>query len=215
MAEVRKFVVNRKEREILDDLERYRELALSLGASEAKIIGAHEIIIDPRVRLKCMYPKCRWFGTNAHCPPHAPEVEKIISMVSRYKHGIFYCIRVPTEDFVGNYTDSEGQPKPAKRQLLNYKISSSLESAAFYDGYVLAVGFAGGPCKPVFCPTKDCSAIMPGQGCRAAGKARTSLEGACMYAFAMAAEAGWDIYPCGPTAENVPHGTALGMVLID
>ena len=215
MAEVRRFVVNRSERETLDDLERYRELALSLGATDAKIIGTQDIIIDPRVRMKCIYPKCQWYGTNAHCPPNGPDIDTVVSVVSRYKHAIFYHIQVPTEDFVGVYLDVDGRPKPAKRQLVNYKISSAVESQAFYDGYVLALGFAGGPCKAVFCFNKECSAIQPGQGCRAAGKARSSLEGFYIHAFAMAANAGWEIYPCGPTAEKVPHGMALGMVLID
>jgi len=215
MTEARKFSYPHPENELLEDLERYRDYALALGATEAKIVGAQDMLFDPRVRLKCLYPKCHWYGTNAHCPPHVPEVEEMRRMVSPYRYGIFYCIRVPTEGFAGTIDGSQKPAEYAERQLANYKIASLVEARAFHEGYVLAVGFAGGPCKPIFCSDKDCSAIIQGQGCRAVLRARTSLEGAGIYALAMAAKAGWDVYPRGRNAESVTYHTALGMVLID
>ena len=43
---------------IEQDLERYRNMAIEIGASDAVIISSHDIIIDERVRAKCIYPKC-------------------------------------------------------------------------------------------------------------------------------------------------------------
>ncbi|MFC2019636.1 hypothetical protein ACFLU4_06795 [Chloroflexota bacterium] len=40
------------------DLERYNQLALDTGATNAAIITADKVIIDERVRAKCIYPKC-------------------------------------------------------------------------------------------------------------------------------------------------------------
>ena len=55
------------------DLERYRELALALGASEAAIIPAGTVIIDERVRLKCVVPRCLRAGK----PPIVPLTPQI------------------------------------------------------------------------------------------------------------------------------------------
>ncbi len=215
MTKVRKVEYPWPEEKLLKDLAEYEKYALELGATESRIIKAGEIIFDPRVRLKCIYPKCRWYGTNAHCPPHAHDPESMQTALAKYRYGVFYRIRVPAEDFSGGYNDPDGIPRPAKRQRINYQIASLIEARAFYEGYSFALGFAGGPCKSVFCPNKECTAIIPGQGCRAASRARSSLEGVGINAFAMAVNAGWDIYPCGPNAEDVPYGSALGMVLID
>jgi len=212
---VRKFEYPKAEAALLQDLEEYRKYALELGASEAVIIKSGDLIFDPRVRLKCIYPKCRWYGTNAHCPPYAPDPERVQAALARFRYGILYRIRVPAEDFTGSYNDPGGRSRPAKWQKLNCQIASLVEARAFYDGYCLALGFAGGPCKSIFCPEGRCAAIIPGQGCRAATRARSSLEGAGIYAFAMAARAGWDIYPCGPNTGEVPFGSALGLVMID
>ena len=56
------------------DLECYRELALQLGASEAVCIPARDVIIDERVRLKCVIPRCIRAGETPNCPPYAPDL---------------------------------------------------------------------------------------------------------------------------------------------
>jgi predicted metal-binding protein len=96
------------------------------------------------------------------------------------------------------------------------KIISKIEAEAFYDGYHLALGFGGGPCKPVLCRGIECSALVPGQPCRHPLRARASMEGVGMNAYTMAARVGWDVYPIGETtkASEVPHGVRLGLVLI-
>ena len=43
------------------------------------------IIIDERVRAKCLYPKCMSYGTNAHCPPHAMDLQDVRRLVERYE----------------------------------------------------------------------------------------------------------------------------------
>ena len=57
------------------NLECYRELALELGASEAAIIPAGDVIIDERVRLKCVVPRCLRAGETPNCPPWATTME--------------------------------------------------------------------------------------------------------------------------------------------
>lgn len=215
MPKVRKYEYPQPEDRLLIDLEAYKSYALEMGASDAKIIRSDELIFDSRTWLKCRYPKCRWYGTNAHCPPYEPDPEGIKERLLAFRFGIFYRARVDAESLTSKYHDAKGRSIPAKKQKLNYKIASLVEARAFYDGYIFATGFAGGPCKPVFCQDKECSALIPGEACRAAGKARASMEGAGLNAFAMATQAGWDVYPCAVHAEGVPYGSALGLVMID
>ena len=172
---VRKIVEKVPAEVLKQDLEKYRRSALELGATDAKVITSDMVLIDERVRAKCMFPPCRFYGTNVHCPPHASELELTRGIVKNFHYAIFYMIKVPSEEVAG--------PKAKERklfvrsQLLNFKIAAKVESEAFYDGYHLAMGFAGGPCKSAYCPNVECSALIPGQGCRHSLKARASMEG--------------------------------------
>ena len=215
MPKVRKYEYPQPEDRLLKDLEVYKNYAIESGADDARVIKSDDLIFDSRAWLKCRFPKCQWYGTNAHCPPYEPDPEGIKERLQSFKFGILYRIQVDPEEYTGKYYDAKGKSIPARNQKLNFKLASLVESKAFYDGYVFATGFSGGPCKSIFCHGKECSALIPGQGCRAPGKARTSMEGAGLNAIAMGIEAGWDIYPCAANAEGAPHGTSLGLVMID
>jgi predicted metal-binding protein len=194
------------------DLEKYRRQCLGLGAADAKIIPSDNVVIDERVRAKCVYPRCSRYGTNAHCPPHAMDLEQVRKTVIRYRYGIFFRVEVPSEEIAGK----DATTRRVRSMQQTYKIVSAVESAAFYDGYHLALGFACGPCQLVFCHDEECSALKPGQPCRHPLKARGSMEGAGMDVFTMAARVGWDVYPIGrsTTPADVPYGANYGLVLI-
>jgi len=49
-------------------LERLRLFSLKSGADDAVIIPSSDVIVDPRVRFKCMIPKCYMSGNCSHCP---------------------------------------------------------------------------------------------------------------------------------------------------
>ena len=66
---VRKVVEHVPDSVLQQDLQRYRKRAIELGASDARIISTAEVIIDERVRAKCIYPVCSLYGTNVTCPP--------------------------------------------------------------------------------------------------------------------------------------------------
>ena len=194
------------------DLEKYRKRAIELGATDARIITTDMIFIDERVRGKCCFPLCSAYGTNAKCPPHALELDFIRKMVNNFQYAIFTKFEVPSEYMAG----PEAKTKRVRYQVKNFEIVSKIESEAFYDGYYLAMAFAGGPCKGALCPNDECSALIPGQGCRHPQKAIASMEAVSMDAFRMAANAGWDIYPIGESISpsEIPHGLRLGLVLI-
>jgi predicted metal-binding protein len=196
------------------DLRKYRERALELGATDAKIITTSMVLIDERVLGKCRNPPCTNYGNNINCPPHAMAPDLMRKIVNNFSYAVFTMTKVPSEQVAG--PEAREKKLNTISQRKNHDMVSEIESQAFFDGYHLAMAFADGSCKSVFCANNDCSAIVPGQGCRFALRARASMEAVGMNAFKMAAIAGWDIYPItasiSPSA--VPHATKLGLVLI-
>ena len=196
------------------DLKKYRERALELGATDAKIITTDMILIDERVLGKCINPPCTNYGNNINCPPYAMAPDLMRKIVNNFSYAIFTMMKVPSEQVAG--AEAKEKKLNAISQRKNHDMVSEIESEAFFDGYHLAMAFADGPCKNVFCANTDCTATVPGQGCRFALRDRASMEAVGINSFKMAAMAGWDIYPItssiSPAA--VPHATKLGLVLI-
>jgi predicted metal-binding protein len=210
---VRKIVENVPEGLLKQDMEKYRQRAIELGAADAKVITSDMVIIDDRVRIKCIYPKCKWYGTNRNCPPYALELDQIRKMVNGFSYAIFIQQILPTEISAGKRTPESHKISQhfVKTQA---EILSKVESEAFYDGYYLAVAFGSGPCKGLFCPADDCAALTLGKGCRHPLRARSAMEAVGMDAFKMAAKVGWDVYPIGVSPSNAPHANRLGIVFI-
>ena len=209
-----KIVEKVPDEKLQQDLEKYRKQAIELGATDAKVIPADIVVVDERVRAKCIYPKCGNYGTNVNCPPYSIDLSLTREVVKRFQKGIFFMLRDAAETVAGPDVLKTGAHLPSGKKV--HEIVGKLESGAFYDGYYLAIGFAAGSCKSLFCPDKECSALTTGQRCRFSYVARTSMEGAGMDAYAMATKVGWDIYPIGRSSlsSDVPHGTRLGLVLI-
>ncbi len=211
---VRKILEKVPDEMLQQDLEKYRQRALELGATDAKVIIADMILIDDRVRAKCIYPKCRRYGTNANCPPYAMELDLVRKTVNGFQYAIFFKIQVPSDEVAG--PEARDKNLYVHSTAKNHEIVSRIEAEAFFDGYHLALGFAGGSCKSVFCPDSECSALIPGQSCRHPLRARSSMEAVGMDALTMATKVGWDVYPIGAaiSPSEVPHGTKLGLILI-
>ena len=200
---------------IKDDLERYRKRAIELGAEDATIVSTDDIIIDERVRAKCVYPKCSFYGSNLNCPPHAADLDFMRKVVAKYDHAVLFSVKDETGDFLGtDFRKHTGKQNPSKT-ILN-TICSEIESRAFYDGYHLALAFGQGPCKSFWCADKPCSGLHGDGVCRFSYKARSSMEAVGIDVFAMVAKTGWEIYPCGARVdpEKTPHVLLVGLILI-
>lgn len=203
------------ESRIAEDLERYRQMAINLGAASAAIVAADEIVVDERVRAKCIYPKCGSYGTNLNCPPHAPDLDFIRKVVGKYRHAVLFSVKDESGDFLGtDYRKKGGRQNPSKTTLNT--ICAEIESRAFYDGYHLALAFGQGPCKTFWCADQPCSGIHGEGVCRFANKARSSMEAVGMDVFSIVARQGWEIYPCGARVdpEKTPHVLLVGLILI-
>lgn len=211
---VRKIKIEIPKKQLMEDLERYRALCLEMGALDAKIISTDEVVIDERVLMKCIYPKCENYGTSANCPPYAVTPQQMQRIVSSYSYAIFFTLQAPSESCAGpDLQRSDESWKKVRR--LRFEITSRVECEAFYNGYYFAVGFGGGSCKSFFCQGKDC-AVLKNKSCRAILRARSSMEAVGMDVYRMATKVGWDIYPIGKgiSPKDVPFGRALGLILI-
>ena len=86
---VRKIVERVPDEQLQKDLEKYRQRALELGATDARVITADKVVIDERVLAKCTYPKCTRYGTNINCPPYAMSLDQVRKVVSNFRYALF------------------------------------------------------------------------------------------------------------------------------
>jgi predicted metal-binding protein len=137
MGEIRNEIVPRRIldhiplKRVNEDLERYQAKAIEMGAEAAKIISSNEIVIDERVRAKCIYPKCVYYGTNINCPPYVPDLDFMRKVIGNYHYAILFSVKSRTEEFIGtDYLKKSGGIKNPARLLLN-NICSEIESRSY------------------------------------------------------------------------------------
>jgi len=197
-----------------EDLEKYRQKALEAGADQAKIVPASQVIVDERVRMKCLVPLCHLYGESPNCPPYTPEPEEMRKVLSKFSYAIFTRNDVlPVEDFVD---DEKWHRAHMKHQGKTHRLVSEVEALAFNDGYYLAMGFAAGGCKTALCGGQICQFLDSGR-CRFPLKARPSMEAVGIDAYRLATQVGWDIYPVAHRnveLTSIPCAISLGIIFI-
>ncbi len=200
------------EQEVLLHLERYERLALEKGATRAGRIPGAEVPVDERVSLKCSVPKCFGYGTCANCPPHSLKPEETRRIASQFGWAVVFGLQIPPEVAVRDKATILARVEAYKKI---FEIASAVESAAFYDGHYLSVGFAAGSCKSTFCYDKPC-AVLGGEKCRLQLRSRPSMESVGIDCYRIATQLGWPIYPMGSDVgpRCVPHATLMGLVLV-
>jgi predicted metal-binding protein len=210
---VERISVDMQEGRLPQDLERYRQRALELGATHAIVVKAADIPVDERVTLKCQIPRCFGYGVSAHCPPNTMKPAELQALLDKYHWAVFFIKEVTPEVIVRDKATIK--ERIAAYQEV-YKIVNEVESMAFYDGHYLAFGFAAGSCRHTFCSQQEGCLAMEGKKCRFALKSRPSMEAVGIDVYKMAAQAGWDIYPIGSGAkpEDMPKGTLAGIVIV-
>ncbi|KKK91201.1 hypothetical protein LCGC14_2715330, partial [marine sediment metagenome] len=200
---IKKITFDKSESKVQKDLKVYSEKTITLGGSRVKIIKTDEIPVDDRVILKCQIPRCFGYGVGAHCPPNTLKPAELRKHLENYKWAIFFTIDVPSEVIIRDKATIKERVAVYRKV---YKIVSDIESAAFYDGYYLAFGFAAGSCRHTFCGLEDNCLAMEGKKCRFSLRARPSMEAVGIDVYRMIAQSGWDIYPIASNAkaEEVP-----------
>lgn len=208
---ISKIMIDKPKDKIEADLRKYAQLCISEGASDAKAINREEVFIDYRAQMKCYFPKCFYFNTNAHCPPHTMAVDDVKKFVFEYTWAVIFILRIPAEKML---LKTDQKEKIADRRKIA-RIISTVEGRAYGEGYYFATGFGAGCCKMTWCPDSPCS-ILEGKACPFPLKSRPSMEALGFDVFKMVAKVGWDIYPIGAETapHDVPHALRAGLVLI-
>ncbi|MFC2016211.1 DUF2284 domain-containing protein [Chloroflexota bacterium] len=197
------------------DLERYRQLAYELGASEAAIIPASSISIDERVRLKCVVPRCIRAGETPCCPPYAPDLDLVRRALSRFSWAVLLkCDVEPIE----KYDPGRAGTKAEQRHSLSFHQKSAevvyeLERQAYKDGYHLAMGFGGGSCKDYLCKGVICQFLDSGR-CRFPHRARPAMEAVGIDVVDLINKVGWAAYALLDDLSAVPCAISVGIVLV-
>jgi predicted metal-binding protein len=210
---VEKITMDMQAGRLPQDLERYAQKALGLGATQAKVIEVADIPVDERVTLKCQIPRCFGYGVGAHCPPNTLKPAELREILKKYHWAVLFTLDVPPEVIVRDKATIK-ERVAAYQQI--YRMVSDLESQAFYDGHYLAFGFAAGSCRHTFCGQKETCAVMEGQRCRLSLRSRPSMEAVGIDVYHLVARQGWDIYPIGSGAkpEDMPKGVLAGLVIV-
>ena len=197
------------------DLERYRSMALGLGASDTVIVPANCITVDERVRLKCTIPRCPRAGETPNCPPYAPDLELVRRAINRYSWAILSkCHISPIKDYI----PGKGTTKAEQRRVLLFhkkgnEVVYGLERQAYKDGYHLAMGLGGGSCKDYLCQGMICQFLDSGR-CRFPQRARPAIEAMGIDVLKLVNEAGWSAYALLDDLSLVPCAITVGLVFI-
>lgn len=226
MAEIPQAISKFTKKQIQKNLKKYQQLALELGASDAHIVRADSLLVQERIRSKCIIPKCAEYGTNLHCPPYSLSAKEMKEILQDYTYGLALKIDIDPKYMAGadiqkcylrGELDESGRYRELGKQYKKmFFIVSEIESKAFYDGYYLAMGFASGSCKNIFCFKLDCQGLQSGKGCRNPLRSRPSMEAVGFDVFGMANNLGWTMYPIGGKTEprDVPQASLVGLLLI-
>ena len=196
-------------------LEQYRELALELGASAAEIIPASEVIVDERVRLKCLVPRCLRAGETPNCPPYAPDLDLIRRAFERYSWAVlFKCDVEPLEEYV----PGAGATRAEQRRTLAFHKRSSdivcaLEKKAYEDGFHLALGLGGGSCKDYLCGGNLCQFMDSGR-CRFPHRSRPAMEAMGIDVISLINKVGWEAYALLGDLSLIPCAITVGIVFV-
>ena len=208
------------------DLDELSALARQWGASDAVALEAGQVRLDPRVRFKCMVPNCYMSGGCAHCPPHGFSLETVEKAVLAHEAGVFFRVKTPPPMVAsqglsqciqsGVMDDSGWLLNLGAHYILVMSIARLLQKTAREMGYASGAAFAAGNCRDALCHFQPVCRRMSGQACRNPELSAPSMESCGLDVFAMAAGAGWDVYPVGGTADaaTVGTGSLMGLTLL-
>ena len=139
------------------DLGTLCEMARSYGASDAAVLESRDIVLDPRVKLKCMVPQCANYGRNLMCPPNVMGMDDFSEVLERYTRSILVQYPIPMDtEFMSKFSGSsiediyetgEYEERMTKSERQFQDLLGKLESDALNMGCRFAAAFTGGPCR--------------------------------------------------------------------
>lgn len=179
------------------------------GALEAVAIPVTDIVVDERAVLKCLVPRCPFYGTNLMCPPNLMPVSEFKKILKAYHYAILIKIdsalsgspegltRLNDASKAWEIVKSAGRKEEQTvtpiteyvrvlrdSQERLYEIITQIESICMREGYCFAAGLSAGAC--FLCD--EC--VGPKSACRHPFKARPSMEAMGIDVVATAKRAG-------------------------
>ena len=161
-------------------VERLARAAKEFGADEAKVIDIEHVVVDPRVRLKCLVPLCDSYGRHLMCPPNLMSTQEFADILKRYRKALIVQVETDYDsaDIEGGKlnrrTCDEREASTDTREWKTrlHELVNRVEAAAFKEGCYLAAGLIGGSCA--LCP--ECVSHQIGEPCGHPFEARPSME---------------------------------------
>jgi len=163
-------------------------MALTQGASEARLVPTRHVVTAEWVRLKCLYG-CPGYGKRLCCPPYTPTPQTFSRVLGEYRQALVYSY--------------QGGSRARRRKM--QRGLAELERAAFLDGWYKAFALGAGPCR--LCKECDTS-----RRCRHPYEARPSMESCGIDVYATCRNAGikLDVVTCPEDTPKYIH-----LLLID
>lgn len=190
----------------MSDFESLQDLAQHLGANDAVIIKAGEIVVQEKFAGMCFEPRCDGYGRSLSCPPHVGGPEAMRKMTSEYDKALVFKVEVPKE-VAFSFERNEVL-------ALIHEIGAGVEKAARKQGMTKARAFAGGSCKELFCADyPECRVLDEKKTCRNPQKARPSMSGHGIDVARLLESAGWP--QSSVVDKEASLATFTGLVLLD
>jgi predicted metal-binding protein len=181
----------------IEHLDEFIEIARKAGATAAKIVPSHMVVVDERVRFKCEVPRCSGYNQYLTCPPHVMDVGSFIKTLSRYEWCILVQVEATDIDSTDKGTGRIDQTvlRDIRELHLQYKLKllnvvETVEAAAFKKGMRFATGLVGGSCA--LC--ERCIENKFSDACRHPFRARPAMEGVGIDVFRTAQNADLPIH---------------------
>lgn len=154
-------------------------MALEKGATRARIISARDIVIDKRVRLKCLAPRCENYGRHLMCPPSTIDVDEFSEMLAAFRYALILQVDADYDsadrkgfDLKARARQKPGRGREKRPELILHGIVNEIERRAFKEGYYLAAGLIASDCS--LC--EECVGVGSDQACRHPFEARPSMQ---------------------------------------
>jgi predicted metal-binding protein len=138
--------------------------ARELGAANAKVIPAADVVVENRVPLKCR-AGCIGYGKKLTCPPHVPTPDEFRKILSEYRYALLVKFISPAEAApdvicsIYKYWLDPAAPTDKKEQATQFwkdhfngtgafaPMMLELERTAFNADNPFALAFINGSCR--------------------------------------------------------------------
>jgi predicted metal-binding protein len=140
------------------------DAAKELGAADAKVIAASDVIVEDRVALKCR-AGCIGYGKKLTCPPHVPTPDQFRKILAEYHDALLVKFISPAEAepdvicSIYKYWLDPAAPADKKAKAEKFwkdhfngtgsfaPLMLELERRAFNAGNPFALAFINGSCR--------------------------------------------------------------------